>query len=451
MRQKFENCFQFSFFDSEKSLPNTVREYRQEYRKISNILSETPKIMDIIHPELETLNKSDKGRASTFSSESLFRALLIKQREGIDYREACIRISESEFLKDFCKFSKKIGIDYSLLCKAFNAISPESWQVVNQMLAFASIKNQTLDVSCIRADSTVVETNIHWPTDASLLWDSYRVIARILSQMQAINGLPFSYRFHVKKIKSLHLFVTRYASSSSKKRQKQVKKKMIKLLKRVSQALKNSKETLLIQSSGTSFDTHKNELMSFIPSIEAVISCAKRRWVDGEQVPVEDKVFSIFEPHTELIQRGRRGKPIEFGHKIVLNQANGKFITGYQVLEDKIDDRSLLESVIEQHEDYYGSKPIALAADMGFRPDNDTYSELCEVIEFLKIPQGSRDYADPFLASAQYFRAGIEGTISCLKRAFRLSRCFFKGFKNFSSAVGSAIFCHNLTVLVRIA
>ncbi len=450
MRHKFESCFQFSFAENEEELPNTVREYRAEYLRINSILETVPRAIDIVHSDLKSLSKSDKGRASLFSSESLFRALLVKQKEGMDYREACIRISESEFLKDFCKFSGKNGIDYSLICKAFKAISPDSWQIINQLLALNCIESSTLDVSCIRCDSTVVESNIHWPTDSSLLWDTYRVIARILANMRANDVTLFPFRSHIKKIKSLHLFVTRYASSCSKKRQKQVKKKMKKLIGRVEQALKNAKEYL--KSSVTSIENIRLEceLKMFVPSMETVISCATRRWIVGENVPACDKIFSIFEAHTELIQRGRREKPIEFGHKIVLSQAKSKFITGYQVLEKKIDDRELLESVIEQHEEYFGCKPKALAADMGFCPDSDTLSELMDEIDFLEIPQRSSDYSDSFLASAQYFRAGIEGSISCLKRGFRLSRCFFKGFNSFSSAVGSAIFCHNLTVLGKV-
>ena len=120
-------------------------------------------------------------------------------------------------------------------------------------------------------------------------------------------------------------------------------------------------------------------------------------------------------------------------------------------MEEKIEDCELLESVIEQHEQQYGKKPQALAADMGFCPDIDTLSELSEEVELLEIPRRSRDYSDPILSSAQQFRAGIEGTISCLKRPFRLSKSYFRGLKNFESAVGSAIFCHNLTVLAKAA
>lgn len=191
------------------------------------------------------------------------------------------------------------------------------------------------------------------------------------------------------------------------------------------------------------------ELKAYLPSMNKVVMCARKRWIDNKEVAVSEKVFSIFEPHSELIQRGRREKPIEFGHKIVLNQTKDKFITSYEVLERNLSDRDLLEFVIRRHEEQFGKKPIALAADKGFCPDSDTFNELYEEIDYLEVPRSIQDYSSPLLSSAQQFRAGIEGSISFLKRCFRLSRCFFKGFKNFSSAVGSAIFCHNLTVLCR--
>jgi len=449
MRQKSENIFQFGLFENENALPKIVRKYRAEYREINDILAKTPKIVGLAHKDFETLGKSTAGRISSFSSESLLRALIVKQKEGLDYREACIRISESEFLQDFCMFSRKNSIDYTLLCKSFCAISPQTWELINQSLANQSIKNESIKVDVIRTDSTVVETNIHWPTDSSLLWDVYRVIDRIFGKIREIDSATVPFRFHHKKLKNLHIFVTRYASSKSKKRQRQVNGKMKKLINRVETAVTKVSIFLDVVTRSTEMIPLIEELKKLMPSMNKVVSCAHRRWVNGEKVPVEDKVFSIFEPHTELIKRGRRDKPVEFGHKIVLNQSKEKFITGYQVLEHKLDDSALLESVIEQHEDQFGKKPTGLVADRGFCPDNDTLAELCDEIEFLEIPRCNRDFADAILSSAQQFRAGIEGSISCLKRASRLSRCFFKGFRNFSSAVGSAIFCHNLMVLSR--
>jgi IS5 family transposase len=191
------------------------------------------------------------------------------------------------------------------------------------------------------------------------------------------------------------------------------------------------------------------QLAARLPAMCQATRVARRRAFDGETVPNDDKVFSIFEPHTELIKRGRRGVPVEFGHKVLLTQSKEKFITDYVVLEKNRPDEELLPLVIERHEERYGSRPESVAADKGFCPDEETYEDLEEELDYLGVPRRTRDFGDTLMGIWQRWRAGIEGTISCLKRVFRLARCCFRGFKNFASAIGSAVFCHNLTVLAK--
>ena len=107
--------------------------------------------------------------------------------------------------------------------------------------------------------------------------------------------------------------------------------------------------------------------------------------------------------------------------------------------------------MLERHEEKYGCKPESIAADKGFCPDAETYEELEEEIEYMGVPQITQEFGDTQMGMWQQWRAGIEGTISCLNRAFRLARCCFRGFKNFASAVGSAGFCHNLRVLAKMS
>jgi IS5 family transposase len=157
--------------------------------------------------------------------------------------------------------------------------------------------------------------------------------------------------------------------------------------------------------------------------------------------------FSLFEQHTELIKRGRREKPVEFGHKVLLCQTMEKFITDYEVYEHQQADCALTEPVIERHEKLFGQRPEVVVADKGFCPEKEKFEELAALVQTLAIPRRMQDFVDKALAAWQAFRAGIEGTISGLKRAFRLIRCFFRGFRSFSSAVGLGVFCHNLIVL----
>ena len=121
------------------------------------------------------------------------------------------------------------------------------------------------------------------------------------------------------------------------------------------------------------------------------------------------------------------------------------------MLEKTVATTSFCRSLLERHEDRYGSPPESIAADKGFCPDADAYEELEEQVDYLGMPRGMHDLGDAMMRVWQHWRAGIEGTISCLKRAFRLARCCFRGFKNFASAIGSAVFCHNLTILAKIS
>ena len=162
-----------------------------------------------------------------------------------------------------------------------------------------------------------------------------------------------------------------------------------------------------------------------------------------------ERVFSIFEPHTELLKRGRRQKPVEFGHMVLLCQSPEKFITDYEAYRHRRADCQLTEEVIERHEGLFGQRPEVLAADMGFCPDEEKYEELQGRVGTLAIPRRMRDLADAVMSMWRSFRAGIEGTISGLKRAFRLARCHYRGFKRFAAALGLGVFCHNLVVLAK--
>jgi IS5 family transposase len=189
------------------------------------------------------------------------------------------------------------------------------------------------------------------------------------------------------------------------------------------------------------------ELQAHLPSMETIVATAQLAQINGEKVPASQRVFSLFEPHTELIKRGRRQKPVEFGHKVLLCESAEKFITDYEVYAKQRADCELTESVIDRHEKLFGARPEVVAADKGFCPADEKYRELAERVHTLAIPRRMRDFVDKMLVHWQAFRAGIEGTISGLKRAFRLIRCYFRGFRSFEAAVGLGVFCHNLIVL----
>jgi len=450
MRRKKEPVLAFEWHNDQ--LPKTVLEYREKYKGISCVLDLNPEILELFHNDLGKLSQGGRrGRKGDFTSETIMRALIVHAVEGLSLRETVIRIGDSDFLQDFLRTRKKAVMDFTFLDRCFKAIRPVTWKRINELLGRHAVAGAAVDPSTIRTDTTAVETNIHWPTDSSLLWDTYRVAARLLGLGRAICPESCPHRFHDSKIKRLHLFITRYSTSTSKRRRRKVKNAFRTLIERVGRMVENVRAFCLVAR--TRGDIRllavATELEGFLAAMETVVENARRREIEGETVPACDRVFSIFEPHTELIKRGRRGKPTEFGHMVLLCQSPEKFITDYDVMEERIPDCHLTEVVIDRHEELFGETPEVLAGDKGFCPDAEKYSELKGRVDTLAIPRRMRDFADEAMSHWQAFRAGIEGTISGLKRAFRLARCYYRGFRSFAASIGLGVFCHNLIVLAK--
>jgi IS5 family transposase len=441
----------FSFFwsssdsDTEKPL-QVVADYRDSYQRIDKLLDSMPDILKQVHKDLCSLSQNQQGgRKSDFTSDNIFRALLVMQRESFDFRETTLRIAESETLQKFCRLWKKSSIDSTLLCRAFRAIQPETWESLNQILSIKMQNEDRITIDNIRTDTTVTESDIHYPTDSSLLWDTYRTLERYIEKLRHLNAAFPQIHFHLNKVKKLHLDITRFSRSKNKQRRKNVRNKTQQLIRRVRdmlQTVQNAIVVFLKSCDNLTMQAIALSLQHYFPVMAQIVTVAQRRF-DGEKVLVTEKIFSLFEPHTELLMRGRRNKPVEFGHKILLSETAEKFITDYCVFEHSPADNTLLPVVLERHERIFGRKPQTISADMGFRPNKEVFEELKQKLNYLAVPKRLSSLGDRLLAEYQKFRAGIEGTISCLKRAYRLSRCYFHGFRGLCRAVGS----HNLVVM----
>jgi IS5 family transposase len=448
MRRKAEAVLEFE--NSDRGLPKVVRQHRDKYRRISQVLDKHPEMLDAVAADLAALSApGNRGRAGDFTAENLLRALIVMSAEGLPFRETVIFIAGNGFLQDFVRLRKKPVMDFSTLDKAFLAIRAETWKCLNDVLGITAAKEKQIDTRVIRTDTTVVESNIHYPTDSSLLWDVWRTAKRLLEQAREVAPALAPHRFHGKKVKKLYIFTTRYAASKDKKRLREVKRQMRALHHRAHWIVEIAAEFCKNAEKTPDFVLAAivRELADYLPSMRTILDAARRSQLEGEKVSASERVFSLFEPHTELIKRGKREKPVEFGHKFLLCQTAEKFITDYEVLERQTADCNLTETVIERHKELFGVPPEVLVGDKGFRPDAATFEDLEEEVEMLAIPHRLRDFADKAMVLWQSFRAGIEGTISCLKRAFRLSRCFFKGFKGFARGIGLQVFTHNLMVL----
>ena len=450
MRQKYDPQNYFSWTPESRS--KTVQEYENKYNQISRILDENRAILDLVDRELKKLCRPGRqGRKATYTTEILLRAMIVHQLESQSLRGTEILLSHNVFLQDFIRLGYRKAPSYALLCIALKAVLPQTWEKVNKALTHYALEKERIDPSRLRVDTTVVETNIHYPTDVSLLWDSFRVLYRLLSQARERCPGVVPYRFHDKKVKKLYLFITRYTRSRDRKRQRKVKKNQFKLIQQVQRISEVASEYVEAVSNGPDkvLAYLAAQMECYTDSINTILCVAERVWIHGEVVPAKERIFSLFEEHTELIKRGRRSKPVEFGHMILLGQTKEKFITQYSVMKIKIEDSQLPEPILEEHESTFGKMPNELVADQGFRGDKDAMAELRKKVKVVAIPQRLKDFTDDFFVMLQHFRAGIEGSISVLKRAFGLLRCQYRGFNSFASHVGLGVFSYNLVVLAK--
>ena len=453
MRRKSEAVLAFEW--ANPSLPKVVCQEREKYKGISRVLDAHPEILDAVHGDLKGLSTEGgcrRGRGGDFTSETILRALVVHSVEGLSLRETVVRIGESPFLQDFIRTAKLPTMDFTFLDKCLLAIQPSTWKRVNAMLAKAAVASGEIEPATVRADTTVVEANIHHPTDSSLLWDVWRVAARWLKRARKIDRRSVPHRFHSKKIKRLHLTITRFIKSKSPARQREVKRRFRTLIERTGWIVANVEQfcTYARKSASLELAAIADELKAMLPTMTQVVAQATRAQIQGERVPAAERVFSLFEPHAELIMRGRRAKPVEFGHKMLLVQTPEKFITDYEVYEKQVADCNLTKTVIARHKTLFGATPEVLAADKGFRPEAKEYAKLEKEVGTLAIPKRLADFADALMRTWQAFRAGIEGTISGLKRAFRLSRCFYRHYNGFVRAIGLGVLSHNLVVLAKL-
>ena len=453
MRTKSSKTHYFDF--SGESSIKVAKEYRAKYEAISRLLDDNPALLAMAHRDwARLLSASAKGRDG-YTSEQLLRAMIVMFIEGDCYRDVVIRIDTSEFLQYFVRLGVRPTMDFTFLNKAFGVLSARTLESMNQIVAQYALQQEKISSEKQRMDTTVYETSIHYPTDSSLLWDSFRTLSRLLRSVQKeLPQLNLQHRYHDKKVKKLYTFISRNASSMSKRTQRKVKQHYRKLIQSV-RWIHTVGEEVLRKVYQAGYDAA--ELSHYLPLVAHIIHQAYQRVIEGIALPPDEKLYSLFEEHTELIKRGKAGKPIEFGHKVLIAQTGEKFIHHYKVMSQRIEDKDLLAPAVEAHRSLFGGYPKVLTTDKGFYESMKQIAGLEEKIATVSIAKKGRrtqqeyerETSEDFIAG-QRFRAGSEGSISVLKRAFKLGKCFFKGFKNYAASVGLAVLCHNLVLLSRL-
>jgi IS5 family transposase len=407
------------------------------------------------------LKKPTTGRNGITPSQTL-RALILMRVKNWDYRELRERINDGYTLRGFTDFDSHRVPKHDAFNRAFNRLTPQTLQDINQAVVQAAVALGLEDGKKLRVDTTVVETNIHYPTDATLLWDSVRTITRLVEDLhrkllQGVEGFTNRTRSARRRMQQLERM-------SARERHDQQLPKYRELIRITGQVVQNARQAVekakgaegIDVVAGLAIDQLRTQITSYCDLADRVIDQTRRRVIDGEQVPAEEKVYSIFETHTDLIKRGKARKPVEFGHKVFLAESAQGLITDYQVLEGNPADSLHVGPSLDRHQKTFQQAPELYAADRGF--DSAENREKCEKagVGHIGIPQrggGKTAERQAFESSPQFkqsqrFRVGIEGRISVLIRGRGMRRCMAKGRGRFEVLVGAAVLTNNL---VRIA
>ena len=306
----------------------------------------------------------------------------------------------------------------------------------------------------LRIDSTVTETDIHAPTDSTLLWDSVRVMVRLLEAAQSLSGTPaIEFHNHRRRAKKRARAIL-YTRGKDKKAA--LYRDLIKVTTHTLEYLEQARMILSVTGAATlQLEAWHAEVSHYLPLIRQVIDQTQRRVFQGECVPAAEKLFSLFEPHTDIIIKGSRD--IQYGHKLNLSSGKSGLILDVVVEEGNPADAERLVPLLERHINHYGCAPKQLAVDGGYASkDNLEKAKGCGVEDVAFHKKRGLRIEEMVKSTWVYrqlrnFRAGIEAGISCLKRGYGLSRCTWKGLLvHFKAFVWSSVVAHNLALLARL-
>lgn len=292
------------------------------------------------------------GRKST-PVEVLLRMLTVKRLYALSYEQTEYQVRDSLVLRQFCRvYFEKVPDDTTLIRWA-NLIAAEILEAYNQRVTQLASELKVTRARKLRTDGMVVETHIHSPSDSRLLADSVRVIGRTLQRAkQVLSGQT-----------DLGVQVFRNRSRSAKKtarkvqrlvtRQKEAGKRAYrKLVQITKQSVSQAQQVLerLTALNDPQAQHLKDSLETFVPRAEQVIDQTIRRVFQDEKVPAEEKIVSIFEPHSAIIRRGKAGKPVEYGRKVWLDEVEGGLVTRWEVLDGNPSDKNQWIPSLDAHQ-----------------------------------------------------------------------------------------------------
>ena len=436
----------FEDFKLKFEQPNWARD--PELGLIDTILEKHTDLYQLLSKDItKGCKDSVFGRGDTPSVEQIVRAAIYKELKGLDYRELAYHQIDSRICALFIKIDDLRPYSFQMYQKYISKIKEESLQQLLVGLNKIAIDEGLEDIEKLRQDSTVVKANIHYPTNNSLVWDCIKESHRLLGQLsEQVNGV--SYRDYLRTAKK-----TYYKINNTKikdKREQLFKKQLVTFTKSINQL-----SNVVKKNPGCSIKTiaiifSMEELLSLM---RQVYDMAYRKEINGEKVPNDEKLFSIYERHTDIIVKG--GREVLFGHKVNISTGKSNLILSCDVLRGNPSDTQLYAGTIDKIENYYGIVPRDLVTDGGYASkDNLNYAKGQGIrnIVFNKIVGSLKSEVSSHNMETRLkkWRSGIEAVISNVKRGFNMFCCNWKGWDHFVAKVLWSVIAYNIRVMARL-
>jgi transposase, IS5 family len=357
------------------------------------------------------------------------------------------------------------GFDWRRIRENVCLLRPETVVEINRLVVGVGHRLVPDAIESVRGDTFVVETNIHYPTESSLIGDGLRKVVTVAAKLAKEKG-ESGWRQNGHLLKNIKEIVRGIARTARAKGlgAERLKPGYTELLDLAAKLMARARKLLPASGNDTEeiiswlvgFDDLKRELQHYLELTEKVCGTARRRVLLGETIPNEEKLFSMFEPHTELIKRGKQPDPIQYGHKVLVIEDVAGFICDYQVVGNGILDQDVVIPAMTELQKRMGGKIKRASFDRGFHtPDNQ--KQLAEIVAHPCIPKkgrvGGRDQqkeASVEFRQARQSHPGVESAIGALQAGNGQERCRDKSKRGYERYVGLGILGRNLHVLGKL-
>jgi transposase, IS5 family len=434
-----------------------------ELRRIDKVLEDEALIDQVQEALGRRWPKSRRrGRPGTPAAVVL-RLLVLKHLYDWSFAECTREVRGSLIYRAFCRIDCAAVPDDKTLIRLAQALGPEVWKGILARLVEVAQQRRVVRGRKLRVDTTVVETNIHYPTDSSLLGDGVRVITRTLHKIRRVVG-KLRFRDRSRSVERVVFAIVQQSRKLGQEAPEQMQKLYRRLLGTTRTVLREAGRTVVAGKRRAKklaprlrqrVQGLSQQVKQMRELIEQVLEQTRARVLQGD-THYPEKLFRLFEPHTEGIRKGKKVKLTEFGKLVKVQEAESQFITDYQVCSERVPDGDLWQSSRERHLELLGRPPHLATADAAFGSARNEKAAQAAGVKRVALPAHGRLSAkrrahqkQRWFRRARRWRTGCEGRISALKRRHGLSRCRYHGVEGMERWVALGVIANNLLVLAR--